>query len=105
MVRLKSYSAASGYVYEYYFRGQNGAEYRFDVSADRKTFSPVYVRLDPAAVARAAGRELSSVEEYAVAKMSLFAAFDERPDWASLADPVTPDEAAYRDVLRTLDLV
>jgi hypothetical protein len=86
--RVKSYSAADGYVYQYYFfegnRGQRGGspggEFTYVVSADRRaTFSFKIFVMQSAldAWAKQNGRPLSSSEEYAVAKMRLFQAFDE----------------------------
>jgi len=87
--RQKTYDAQSGYVYQYYYEGQRpfaregeeGTEFVFDVSADRKTSAPVSVfLLDEAAHAweQQHGRALVSTERYATAKMALFQAFDER---------------------------
>src|SRR5579863_9620201 len=86
--RVKTYSSATGYVYQYYFyevqktrRGLTpGTEYVYMVSVDRKTTFPlrVFVRQDAQeAWRRANGRALSGTEEYAVAKMRLFKALDE----------------------------
>lgn len=86
--RVKSYSAANGYVYQYYFyevnrithEGLPAGEFIYAVSANRKTtFGLRIVVQRPAleAWARANGRALTSSEEYAVAKMRLFQAFDE----------------------------
>jgi len=96
--RLKSYSAESGYVYQYAFEGQRplgkpaSTEFVFSASADRKTWHEVSVLVEAAAVSaweQAHGRELSSTEWYALAKMALFAAFDERAAPAQMyADPV-----------------
>lgn len=89
--RQKTYSGQSGYVYQYYYEGHrpykrdrhNGIEYVFDVSADRKTSKAVSVLVSNPALedweARH-GRTLQASERYAVAKMALFQAFDERPD-------------------------
>ena len=84
--RVKSYSAESGYAYQYYYEGQRalgaaGAEFVFSVSADRTRWRPASVVLGDAAAAEwqeRHGRELSSTERYALAKMALFQAFDER---------------------------
>ena len=86
--RVKSYSAADGFVYQYYFfegnrgqrEGNRGGEFTYVVSIDRQSAFPfkIFVRqsaLDGWAVQN--GRSLSSSEEYAVAKMRLFQAFDE----------------------------
>jgi len=86
--RTKSYSAATGYVYQYYFfevakttrGGFAGTEYIYMVSTDRKTVFPlrVFVRRDVLDTwAARNGRQLTGTEEYAVAKMRLFQAFDE----------------------------
>ena len=88
--RMKTYTAQSGYVYEYYFVGQRDAladdpeaparEFIFDVTADRKQMVAVSVFLKPAAVEAWAGRHgrtLSAAEQYAAAKMRLLKGFDE----------------------------
>ena len=83
--RLKTYSAASGYVYQYFYEGHRGTEYSFQVSADRKTYCSVTVLLSDAAIE---ARELNSTERYAVAKMALFRAFDERESPDEMRQPV-----------------
>jgi hypothetical protein len=85
--RLKTYTGAQGYVYQYYFVGKRPAadisaatEYIFDVSSDRKTTYAVSVVLPYSAVAAWAethGRPLADSEQYAAVKMRLFRAFDE----------------------------
>ena len=86
--RVKSYSAADGYVYQYYFfegnraqrQGTHGGEFTYVVSTDRRTAYPFKIFVTQSALdewARVNGRALSSSEEYAVAKMRLFQAFDE----------------------------
>jgi hypothetical protein len=86
--RVKSYSAADGYVYQYYFfegdrarrNGAPGGEFTYVVSADRKSAFPFKIFVRQSALdawAKVNGRPLSSSEEYAVAKMRLFQAFDE----------------------------
>lgn len=95
MRRQKTYSGQSGYVYQYYYEGRRqarfggdeGLEYVFSVSADRKTHFPVSVFLMEAAVAeweRRHDRPLHDNERYAVAKMALFQAFDERAGPAAM---------------------
>jgi hypothetical protein len=87
--RLKSYSAQSGYVYQYFYEGQrafrsggeSGIEFVFTVSADRKEFHPVSVLVSENALLaweQAHDHTLSSTERYAISKMALFQAFDER---------------------------
>jgi hypothetical protein len=86
--RVKSYSAANGYVYQYYFfegdraqrDGAPGGEFTYVVSADRRTAFPFKIFVKQSALdawAKLNGRPLSSSEEYAVAKMRLFQSFDE----------------------------
>lgn len=86
--RVKTYSAADGFVYQYYFfegnRGQRegnpGGEFTYVVSIDRQTAFPFKIFVHQSALdgwAAQNGRVLSSSEEYAVAKMRLFNAFDE----------------------------
>ena len=89
--RLKSYSAASGYVYQYFYEGRRGAEYVFQVCGDRRTYFSVAVSLSDAALEawqKEGARELNSTERYAVAKMALFQAFDECPGPAGMRQPI-----------------
>lgn len=85
--RLKSYSAASGYAYQYFYEGHRGTEYFFQVSADRRTYSSVAVLLSDAAL-HSSPREIDSTERYAVAKMALFGAFDERAGPDEMRQPI-----------------
>ncbi len=86
--RVKSYSAADGYVYQYYFfegnraqrNGNPGGEFTYAISVDRQTAFRFKIFVHQSAMeawAKQNGRPLSSSEEYAVAKMRLFQAFDE----------------------------
>jgi hypothetical protein len=88
--RMKTYTAQSGYVYEYYFVGERDAlpkdpeapaqEFIFDVTADRKNMVAVSVFLKPEAMnawAERHGRSLGSAEQYAAAKMRLLRGLDE----------------------------
>jgi hypothetical protein len=92
-VPLKTYSAQTGFVYQYYFVGQRPAlpddseapatEYIFDISHDRKSTFSVSIFLAPQALAAWAsthGRELTEPEQYAGAKLCLLQALDELPD-------------------------
>jgi hypothetical protein len=92
-VQFKTYSAQTGYVYQYYFVGQRTAlahdpeapstEYIFDVTSDRKNTFAVSVFLPPSALehwASARGRELTEPEQYAGVKMRLLQTFDEVQD-------------------------
>jgi len=91
--RLKTYTAQTGYVYQYYFVGRRAAlagdpevpatEYVFDVSADRKTTFAVSIFLPPQALqiwTASRGRDLSEAEQYAAVKLRLMLAFDEIAD-------------------------
>jgi hypothetical protein len=86
--RIKSYSSANGYVYQYCFYEvnritHNGApvgEFIYAISADRKSTFALRILVEQSALeawAQANGRALTISEEYAVAKMRLFQAFDE----------------------------
>lgn len=86
--RIKTYSAANGFVYQYQFQEMHptakpsprGNEYVYNVSADRKTMFTLRVVVSREALdlwAARSGRPLTGTEEYAVAKMRLFQAFDE----------------------------
>jgi hypothetical protein len=97
--RLKTYSAESGYVYQYSYQGQrphaSGTEFVFTISADRKTWHDLSVIVSGQAVKsweHAHDRRLSSTELYAFAKMALFAALDERASPAEMWEPVFVDE-------------
>ena len=113
--RLKSYSAQSGYVYQYFYEGQrpygsgggSGVEYVFTVSADRKTVHPVSVLVGEGEVRgweQAHGRELASTERYAVSKMALFQAFDERATPPEMKQEVRVRSADMEAIIETLGL-
>src|SRR6266851_3068089 len=102
--RVKSYSAATGYVYQYYFyevekskRGAAaGTEYVYMVSVDRKHVFPVriFVRKDALEKWSAhTGRQFTGTEEYAVAKMRLFQAFDEVEGFSAETPDLMVDES------------
>ncbi len=91
--RVKSYSAADGYVYQYYF---------FEGNRAQRSGSP------GGAWAKLNGRPLTSSEEYAVAKMRLFQAFDEGsvqapPDGQQAAE-VLVDESNLEEFLKQLGI-
>ena len=113
--RVKSYSAATGYVYQYYFyevqktrrQGLEGSEYAYMVSVDRKTVFPLRIFVAREGIetwARAAGRQLTGTEEYAVAKMRLFEALDEIPDLASSQPELMVDASNIEELLLRLDI-
>jgi len=112
--RVKTYSAATGFVYQYQFQnvhpvrgGAAGNEYIYYVSADRKTMHPlrILVRADALAdFANRTGRRLNGTEEYAVAKMRLFRAFDEVEDLAAEGADLAVDASNLEELLSALDL-
>lgn len=109
--RLKNYGALSGYVYEYFFEGyRDGPESRefvFSVSGDRKAWFELHVRLADNATAeweREQDHILGDRERYAVAKLALFSAFDERENPAKLGNFVEVTAELAAALLEKLDL-
>lgn len=113
--RQKTYSAQSGYAYQYFYQGRRSidlrgapcTEYVFDVTADRRTAFPVSVFLPEASLADWIGehrRDLTNAERYALAKLALFEAFDERTGPSHLSDPVELRTADVQAIAETLDL-
>ena len=94
--RLKTYSAESGYVYQYFFLesrerrgfwGRTGTAFLFSVSGDGRTSVELEIAVEDAALhawGKAHGRALTGTETYAAAKMRLFRVFDETPSPAEL---------------------
>ncbi len=116
--RVKTYSAATGYVFQYFFYEVNrtrrglaaGAEYVYMVTADREKMHPLRIFVESAAVVdfgKRGGRELTGTEEYAVAKMRLFRAFDELPELATGIAETWPelrvDKTNLEGLLEALD--
>jgi len=117
--RVKSYSAADGYVYQYYFfegnraqrLGRPGGEFTYVISADRRSAFPFKIFVRQSALdawAKRNGRSLTSSEEYAVAKMRLFQAFDEGsvqvPPEGQQSREVVVDESNLEDLLGKLGI-
>ena len=113
--RVKSYSAASGYVYQYYFyevektrRGKaEGTEYAYMASVDRQRVFPVKIFVAKDALEKwsaRTGQQLTGTEEYAVAKMRLFQAFDEIEDLTGKSHDLRVDESNLETLLTQLDL-
>jgi len=113
--RLKTYTGAQGYVYQYYFVGKRVAlsddpespatEFIFDVTSDRKLTYSVSVFLPDAtraAWAAAHGRPLSDAEQYAAVKLRLFRAFDELEDVKARGRRLSIDEALLEEALSSL---
>jgi len=115
--RLKTYTAQTGYVYEYYFVGKWSAlsddplapatEYVFDISSDRKTTYAVSVFLSPHVVesfATSRGRALSEPEQYAAVKMRLLQALDEITDMLQHGRRLTLDTEALAALLESVGI-
>src|SRR5262245_42415429 len=106
--RQKTYSAQSGYVYQYCYEGHRGdMEFVFTVSADRKNWYESSVTVAQTAMQsweQAHGRVLSGTERYALAKMTLFAAFDERPSPAEMRQPIYVSEEKVVEIMEELGL-
>lgn len=113
--RIKSYSAATGFTFQYVFeevrKGRRGFftgnEYVYRVSTDRKTSYPIiiFVRQDAIRVwGKNVGRALNGTEEYAVAKMRLFQAFDEVEDFEAARPELVVDTSNLEALLALLDL-
>jgi hypothetical protein len=113
--RLKTYSAQSGYVYQYCYEGQRpiqqsgekGTEFVFSLSSDRKSWHPCKVLLPARAVTlweTAHSRELSATERYAIAKMALFQAFDDRETPALMKGDVLVRNADVEGIVENLGL-
>jgi hypothetical protein len=106
--RVKTYSAQSGYVYQYFYEGHREAEYVFQVSSDRKTYFSVTVVLTPDVLdtwQRDQSRDLNSTERYAVAKIALAQAFDERARPEQMREPVRVRRADLDLIADTLGFV
>lgn len=113
--RQKTYSAQTGYVYQYYYEGhrpfgreaEQGTEFVFDVTADRKTSTPVSVFVTDEAVLaweQKHGRALAATERYATAKMALFQAFDERANPGLMKQDVRVRAADLEAILEGLGI-
>jgi hypothetical protein len=115
--RLKTYTAQTGYVYEYYFVGKRTAltddplapatEYVFDISSDRKTTCAVSVFFPPQVVqdyAASHGRALSEPEQYAAAKLRFLQALDEIADMLHYGRRLTLDAESLPALLESVGI-
>jgi hypothetical protein len=115
--RIKTYSAATGYVYQYQFQDAHphaapnpadaGNEYIYYVSADRKTMFPIRILVRRAALdawSKENDRALTGTEEYALAKMRLFQALDDVEDFATKRPDLVVDDSNVADLIARLDL-
>ena len=113
--RLKTYTGAQGYVYQYYFVGKRPAlpadpeapatEFVFDVTSDRKLTFAVSVFLPNGtrdAWSQTHGRTLTDAEQYGAVKLRLFRAFDELDDVKAHGRRLTIDTASLEEALTTL---
>jgi len=113
--RLKTYTGAQGYVYQYYFVGKRPAlsddpeapavEFVFDVTSDRKLTYAVSVFLPERSLAnwkQAHGRPLNDAEQYAAVKLRLFRAFDELEDVKADGRRLTVESALLEEALSSL---
>ena len=106
--RVKTYSAESGYAYQYVFVGQRRSgeaiEYVFDCSWDRSNWHRIPVLVTDNAIAfwtASNGRDLTPSERYAVAKIALRNAFDRRePPASALVAPCSAEVVQILDELR-----
>ena len=113
--RMKTYSAESGFVYQYYFLESRprrrlwrltGTAFLFNVSSDRKTSFVAEVMVEESALEvwqKSHGRALVDTEKYAAAKMRLFRAFDESGRPEELQN-VRVDESNIESLLEPLHL-
>ena len=113
--RLKTYTGAQGYVYQYYFVGKRAAlpddpeapatEFVFDVTSDRRLTYAVSVFFPDstrAAWSQTHGRPLSDAEQYAAVKLRLFRAFDELEDVKAQGRRLTIDAGSLEEALASL---
>jgi hypothetical protein len=113
--RLKTYTGAQGYVYQYYFVGKRPAlpddpqapatEFVFDVTSDRKLTYSVSVFLRESTLvawSQRHGRALNDAEQYAAVKLCLFRAFDELEDVKSEGRRLTIDTQLLEESLSSL---
>jgi hypothetical protein len=108
---MKTYSAQSGYVYQYFYEGhrpsREGEEFVFNVTADRKTWNHIGVLVADEALRaweESHERTLNATERYAIAKVALFQAFDDRATPALMKDTVRVRPADIDAIVETLGL-
>jgi hypothetical protein len=112
--RPRTYSADSGYVYEYSFAGfrrlrrggDDYVEYVFDVTGGRVERSAVAILLPERRLREwaARDRDLTASERYGIAKLTLKRALDRFPDPRSLHSEVVPDRTEVCEIADLLDL-
>jgi hypothetical protein len=115
--RYKSYAAETGIVYRYFFESRRsivrpaglgpGSDYIFVVTADQAPPFALRVFVSQATLTTwcaARGRELDSSEQYALAKMRLFRAFDECENLREESLNLAVDETNVAELLEALGL-
>ena len=109
--RIKTYSAQTGYVHQYYFDGsrqtEGGKEYRFWARTNAGEYKTLFVRVPEALVlqwGKAHGRELVETERYGIAKMLLFQHFDESTGTGELGSSIVLTRADLDRISAELDL-
>ncbi len=110
-LRLKTYSGASGFVYQYVYRGERpasgGTAYVFKIGRERGEWKQVEVVVENAVVDEWERREdhkLRKADRYAVAKLTLFEFFDGEAE-AGPATTLRPDLNDLQQHLTTLGLI
>jgi hypothetical protein len=115
--RYKTYTAETGVTYQYFFVARRsvrrpeglgaGSDFTFVVTADQH--SPFTLRVFVSNRALTAwqgmhGRELDPNEQYALAKLGLFRAFDEQENLRERSRSVVVDETNINDIAESLSL-
>jgi hypothetical protein len=113
--RQKTYSAESGYVYQYCYEGQRmatrggeqGTQFVFSIHPARgdSFYTSIWVSANALLEwERSHGRELRGNERHAVAKMALFRAFDERESPQAMRVEVTVGPGAVAPLLAAVGI-
>src|ERR1700730_18257336 len=113
--RLKSYTGAQAYVYQYVCVGGRpdlsddpeapAAEFVFDVASDRKLIYAVSVFFPESTLTawcKAHGRPLKDAEQYAAATIRLFRSFDELEDVKAQGRRLSIDISLLEEALSSL---
>ena len=115
--RTKSYAAETGIVYRYFFEARRatvrpaglgpGSDYIFVLTANQGRPFALRVFVSERAIAAwrlARGRQLDPREQYALAKMRLFRAFDQLAKLEHESLNLVVDETNVEELLAPLDL-
>jgi hypothetical protein len=115
MGRQKTYSAESGYVYQYAlsdFRQRRELrefvnEYTFTVTSGGTRTAAVTVALRSSVLdawEMSRGRDLTASERFGIAKIALKRAFDDASSPVALGNVIAPERAEVEEISRYLDL-